>query len=93
MTNISADALRQQVVDLLPYTLQVYEMLHQNPEPSGEERQTAAFIRGELEALGLAWEPVLDHGTLALLDTNRPDRKSTRLNSSHRCTSRMPSSA
>ena len=74
MTNISADALRQQVVDLLPYTLQVYEMLHQNPEPSGEERQTAAFIRGELEALGLAWEPVLDHGTLALLDTNRPGR-------------------
>ena len=85
MTNISADALRQQVVDLLPYTLQVYEMLHQNPEPSGEERQTAAFIRGELEALGLAWEPVLDHGTL--------DRKSTRLNSSHSGQSRMPSSA
>ena len=26
-------------------------------------------------------------------DTRRRDRKSTRLNSSHRCTSRMPSSA
>ena len=27
------------------------------------------------------------------LDLSKPDRKSTRLNSSHRCTSRMPSSA
>ena len=29
----------------------------------------------------------------AQISANRQDRKSTRLNSSHRCTSRMPSSA
>ena len=38
----------------------------------------------------------LDDGTLQLVEQAfhaSPDRKSTRLNSSHRCTSRMPSSA
>ena len=30
---------------------------------------------------------------LSVIADNYPDRKSTRLNSSHRCTSRMPSSA
>ena len=34
-----------------------------------------------------------DGDTLDVVTTPKRDRKSTRLNSSHRCTSRMPSSA
>ena len=74
MTDISAGLLVAKAKEQLPYTHKVYEMLHQNPEPSGEERQTAAFIRQELAALGLDTTPVLDNGTLALLDTGRPGK-------------------
>ena len=34
-----------------------------------------------------------EHGWLVPADAQKPDRKSTRLNSSHRSLSRMPSSA
>lgn len=74
MIDISAGLLVAKAKEQLPYTHKVYEMLHQNPEPSGEERQTAAFIRQELAALGLDTTPVLDNGTLALLDTGRPGK-------------------
>ena len=52
MTDISAELLTAKAKEQMPYTYKVYEMLHQNPEPSGEERQTAAFIRQELAAMG-----------------------------------------
>ena len=74
MTDISAELLAAKAKEQMPYTYKVYEMLHQNPEPSGEERQTAAFIRQELAAMGLDTNPVLDNGTLALLDTGRPGK-------------------
>ena len=60
----------------------------------------------ELEHMGLIEKPHTSAGripsdkgyreyvnSLMTIDELSPDRKSTRLNSSHRCTSRMPSSA
>ena len=37
--------------------------------------------------------PLDENDIQKFLNRRKPDRKSTRLNSSHRCTSRMPSSA
>ena len=48
-----------------------------------------AAVGQELEALAGENETVIDAGGLTVL----PDRKSTRLNSSHPSSSRMPSSA
>ena len=50
-------------------------MLHENPEPSGAEVQTAAFIAGEMKKLGMepTWlkEKV---GAVYVLDTGRPGK-------------------
>ena len=55
------------------------------------QEQLGKLVSKGLDDAGLA------HGELRTLSTPRRlavvDRKSTRLNSSHRCTSRMPSSA
>jgi predicted metal-dependent phosphoesterase TrpH len=45
------------------------------------------------EKLGLNFLCITDHNTIKGAVEARKDRKSTRLNSSHRLTSRMPSSA
>ena len=52
--------------------------------------------RNEMERLGidLSWKSSqIEGNTYSLLETERLDRKSTRLNSSHNVASRMPSSA
>ena len=55
------------------------------PAFAGEVQPRAALLWYEAEGRGL--------GTLHPLSATRRDRKSTRLNSSHRRLSRMPSSA
>ena len=46
-----------------------------------------------MELSGYCGKYGLEQNIIAKLEAFNPDRKSTRLNSSHRCTSRMPSSA
>ena len=54
----------------------------------------AEYIMQELSARSLGWEDLLEKGMATYSSILAwEDRKSTRLNSSHRCTSRMPSSA
>ncbi|HEY1159570.1 MAG TPA: amidohydrolase [Terracidiphilus sp.] len=48
-TDLSASAERQ-----LPALTETYKHLHENPELSGHEVQTAAFVAGELRKLGYA---------------------------------------
>ena len=53
-----------------------------------DNKYALLFIRGERPIMDLKYD-ILKHPNVDLT----ADRKSTRLNSSHRCTSRMPSSA
>ena len=48
-SDLSASAERQ-----LPDLTEIYKHLHENPELSGHEVQTAAFVAGELRKLGYA---------------------------------------
>ena len=60
-----------------------------------EKRDRAFFTRlveGTLERQ-ITIDYVADQFSKTKIRKCKPDRKSTRLNSSHRCTSRMPSSA
>ena len=66
-----------------------YERFYRNP-------RTAVTNRAEMNARGRLIAAMADHLGLpvrSILDAGCGDRKSTRLNSSHRLTSRMPSSA
>ncbi|MDR1675153.1 MAG: M20/M25/M40 family metallo-hydrolase, partial [Tannerella sp.] len=48
--------------------------LHEHPELSGEEFETARFIQSEIAGLGLAVTPVPGTGFYAVLDTHRPGK-------------------
>ena len=71
--------------------------LHQIPEIGLEEFKTQAYLLERIaemtEGKDFVEQRTWRTGILVFLHGSAPDRKSTRLNSSHRCTSRMPSSA
>ena len=74
--------IQDRAASILPTLVDIRRQIHQNPELSFQEHETAALVEKELQSLGLK--------THRLANT---DRKSTRLNSSHSSVSRMPSSA
>ena len=69
---LTTDRIRALAADLTDYTVQCRRTVHAFAELGGEEHQTAAFIRAQLDAAGLPWQPVGQTGTLAILDTGRP---------------------
>ena len=52
--------------------IRIRRHLHAHPELSCQEHQTAAFITGELQALGLQTHAVADTGVIATIDGGRP---------------------
>jgi amidohydrolase len=46
--------------------------LHQNPELSFAEYQTSAFVKAQLDALGISWSPMADTGVVALIKGAKP---------------------
>lgn len=46
--------------------------LHANPELSFAEYQTSAFVKAQLDALGIKWVPMADTGVVALLKGDKP---------------------
>lgn len=58
----------------------VREHLHQHPELSFEEEQTAAFVTEQLTKLGISFTPnVAGHGIVAIIEGNNPSKKTTAL--------------
>jgi amidohydrolase len=56
------------------YVREVRGYLHEHPELSGQEYETAKFIQGELAKLGLPVTKVPGTGFYAVLDTQRPGK-------------------
>lgn len=46
--------------------------LHQNPELSFAEYQTSAFVKAQLDNLGISWSPMADTGLVALIKGDKP---------------------
>lgn len=69
MTN---QQIQQQARQLRDYVVRCRRVLHTYAEPSGTEFRTSAFVRRELEGMGLPVEAVSTTGLLATLDTGRP---------------------
>lgn len=53
-----SNAIHREVVDVRRY-------LHANPELSFEEHETCAFVKKQLDALGISWKAVANTGVLA----------------------------
>ena len=46
--------------------------LHANPELSFQEYQTSAFVKSQLDALGVEWKAMADTGVVALIKGEKP---------------------
>lgn len=46
--------------------------LHQNPELSFAEYKTSAFVKSQLDALGISWSAMADTGIVALIKGDQP---------------------
>lgn len=68
----SYNEIRNLSIDYNNYIVQIRRTLHQNPELSLEEYDTAKLIRTELDNMKIPWRAV-DTGTVATL---KGDRKS-----------------
>lgn len=59
---------------LVDASVQLRRELHQQPELSWSEHQTAALIRRRLDMLGIRWRACADTGTVAMLASGAPGR-------------------
>ena len=72
---LKTQTIREAVKKLEQQMIAERRMLHENPEPSGAEVQTAAYIAGEMKKLGM--EPIWlkeKVGAVYELDTGRPGK-------------------
>ena len=59
-----------------PETVDTRRHLHQHPELSFEEKETAAFVAGKLRSFGITpQEGIADTGLVALIEGQNPDKK------------------
>ena len=57
------------------YQIEMRRWFHRHPEPSCEEKATAAKIREELDRMGVKWRQCgLETGTMAVIDGRAPGR-------------------
>jgi amidohydrolase len=46
--------------------------LHANPELSFKEYQTSAFVKAQLDAMGISWEAIAETGVVAMIKGGKP---------------------
>ncbi|KGE14696.1 M20 metallopeptidase family protein [Sphingobacterium deserti] len=66
------DRIKQLAEVFFDETVAVRRHLHQNPELSFEEHQTAAFVRQKLDQLGIPHESMANTGVVALIHGEKP---------------------
>jgi amidohydrolase len=67
--------IKQRAVELLPELIRVRRHIHENPELSFQEHETAAFVEGELRALGLEPKRLANTGVVAVIEGRNPSKK------------------
>lgn len=69
------DAIKERAAALLPGLIGMRRHLHQHPELSFREYETAAFVASELDKLGIAYQKgICDTGVVALIPGRNPDK-------------------
>ena len=72
-------AIQEKASELQEYLVKTRRYLHENPESSLKEFETAAFIQKELASFGVPFEKVGETGTLAVIQGGKGDGKTVLL--------------
>ena len=72
-------AIQEKASELQDYLVKTRRYLHENPESSLKEFETAAFIQKELASFGVSFEKVGETGTLAVIQGGKGDGKTVLL--------------
>jgi amidohydrolase len=67
------DKIKALSADILAETIQIRRHLHQRPELSFQEHNTAAYIKSQLDLLDIPWRPIANTGVLAMIEGQSPD--------------------
>ncbi|HTF17527.1 MAG TPA: M20 family metallopeptidase, partial [Chryseolinea sp.] len=66
------DKIKALSARILPETIQIRRHLHQHPELSFREHTTSAYIRSQLDEMGIRWRPIANTGVLAVIEGQSP---------------------
>ena len=67
--------IKQRAGELLPELIRVRRHIHENPELSFQEFETAAFVESELQALGLKTQRLANTGVVAIIEGKNPSKQ------------------
>jgi|AGTN01.2.fsa_nt_gi amidohydrolase len=73
-STITKDSVLKQVQSIDPYLREIRGYLHEHPEVSSQEFETARFLQQEIAKLGIPVTKVPGTGFYAVLDTRRPGK-------------------
>jgi amidohydrolase len=66
------DKIKELSTRILPEIIQVRRHLHQRPELSFQEYDTCAYIKSQLDEIGIRWQPIANTGVLAVIEGQSP---------------------
>ena len=66
------DKIKSLSYRILPQAIQIRRHLHQHPELSYQEYNTCAYIKSQLDEMGIAWRPIAKTGVLAVIEGKSP---------------------
>ncbi|MCR5372577.1 MAG: amidohydrolase [Solobacterium sp.] len=64
--------IQQAAAEVHDYVIEMRREMHKRAEVAPNCVRAGAFIREQLDAMGIPWEPVENHGCFATLDSGRP---------------------
>ena len=73
--NIDYSLIEKKISDIYPKIVEYRRFLHQNPELSGEEQETAQFIINRLNQLGIPCSKIAGNGVIAMITGNGTKNK------------------
>ena len=62
------ERIRSLALEIHPEVVRIRRHLHAHPELSFQEYKTSAYIKDQLDKIGIGWKPIADTGIVALLN-------------------------